>query len=247
MNANKALWKGEFEQISFEFEGRKAIVVKPSENTFSKKWILKTEYFDAFQDLEYEFVKNGYTLAYVANRNRWGAEIDLDLKMRFCEYVIEEFGLESKGIPIGMSCGGMIAIKFAAKYPRLVRALYLDAPVINLLSCPCGLGVGTDLKSENIAIALRELDMHSISDMLAYRNHPLDNIPALLEYRIPVALVCGVADTTVPFAENGFYIKNAYENSDIPFKCFLKEGAGHHPHGPGENNNRDFFIFLDEQ
>ena len=44
-----------------------------------------------------------------------------------------------------MSCGGLCAINFAAKYPDLVSVLYLDAPVVNLLSCPMGFGVGEPL------------------------------------------------------------------------------------------------------
>ena len=45
-----------------------------------------------------------------------------------------------------MSCGGMHAVYIAAKYPEYVSLLYLDAPVLNLLSCPCGIGVeGNDM------------------------------------------------------------------------------------------------------
>jgi pimeloyl-ACP methyl ester carboxylesterase len=35
---------------------------------------------------------------------------------------------------------GLIATKFAAKYPECVSALYLDAPVMNILFCPAALG-----------------------------------------------------------------------------------------------------------
>ena len=35
----------------------------------------------------------------------------------------------------------MYAVKLAAIIPEKIAGLYLDAPVINLLSCPCALGV----------------------------------------------------------------------------------------------------------
>ncbi len=241
----QSIWRDEFQQLTFSFEGRDVIIVLPKEETRSGKWLLKTEYFGAYQDMEEYFVRKGYVIAFVTNRDRWGAEIDLDLKKRFCDFMIQEFNLDKKCIPIGMSCGGLIGIKFAAKYPECVRALYLDAPVVNLLSCPCGMGKGTDLPPENVGIALRELDMNNISDMLAYRNHPLDNIPALLTHKIPVALVCGDVDETVIYEENGLLVKQAYENSDIPFKFMLKAGVGHHPHGPDAEHIPAFFDYLD--
>ena len=42
-------WYG-FKRIDFIFEGKEAILVFPNEPNKSKTWLLKTEYFDAFQD-----------------------------------------------------------------------------------------------------------------------------------------------------------------------------------------------------
>ncbi len=247
MSENITLWKNEFRQINLIFEGREAIVVLPRDENRSGKWLLKTEYFGAFQEMELEFVRRGYALAFVANRDRWAADIDLEVKSRFCEYVARTYHLEEKCVPVGMSCGGMIAIKFAARYPHLVRALYLDAPVVNLLSCPCGFGMGTILTQEDVRKALHELGMQSISDLLSYRDHPLDNLPRLIEKRIPAALVCGDADTAVAYPENGLLVKQAYEASNVPFKFILKAGGEHHPHGPRPEEMEDMFRFLDGQ
>lgn len=65
-------------------------------------------------------------------------------KEAFCEFLHQEFGLDQKCLPVGMSCGGMHAVYFAAKYPERIAALYLDAPVLNLLSCPAGVGLAGD-------------------------------------------------------------------------------------------------------
>ncbi len=245
MEMKKSLWKEQFTQYDFTFEGRDAVVVLPDEANRSGKWLLKTEYFYAFQEMELHFVQRGYALAFVANRDRWGAQIDLEVKRRFCDFVIREFSLEQRCIPVGMSCGGLIGIKFAAKFPDYVSCLYLDAPVVNLLSCPCGLGAGTDIPRENIDVAMRELDMKDMSDMIAYRDHPLDNVPLLIQHRIPVAMCCGDSDTTVLYEENGLLVKQAYESSGVPFKFLLKKGLGHHPHGPDESHMDEFFRFMD--
>lgn len=231
MNDTSSLWRNEFVQHTFTFEGRRAIVVCPAKENQTDRWLLKTEYFDAFQDLEYAMVKQGFHLAFLENHSRWVAPGDLEAKFRFRCFLMQEYGLRERCIPVGMSCGGLHAIKQAAYYPEMVSALCLDAPVVNLLSCPLGLGVGTSVHESAQAELLAALGL-THSDMLSYRDHPLDLIPHLIRNRIPMLLICGDADTSVPFDENGRHIKALYEQTDIPF-CFLsKPGCGHHPHGP---------------
>ena len=76
---------------------------------------------------------------------------------RFRDFLTAEFGLSEKCVPVGMSCGGLHAVKLAAAHPEMVSALYLDAPVINLLSCPFGLGGGSDLEPSTQQEALDAL------------------------------------------------------------------------------------------
>ena len=51
----KSVWNG-FSKIDFEFEEKEAIIVIPNK-TSNGKWLLKTEYFDAFPNLEIEMLK----------------------------------------------------------------------------------------------------------------------------------------------------------------------------------------------
>jgi alpha-beta hydrolase superfamily lysophospholipase len=71
----------------------------------------------------------------------------------------------------------------------------------------------------------------TLNDLTVYRNHPLDNISKLTENKIPVILVAGDSDSVVPYDENGIFVKDAYEKTDIPFKVIVKPGCDHHPHG----------------
>ena len=79
-----------------------------------------------------------------------------------------------------MSCGGMFAVRFAAKYPEYVSALYLDAPVLNLLSCSGDFGLGKGGFLEEF----REATDMSVSELICYREHPIDKLPVLLEHGI---------------------------------------------------------------
>ena len=140
--------------------------------------------------------------------------------------------LETRGIAVGMSCGGLIAIKFAAKYPDLVSCIYLDAPVLNYLSCPCGFGSGEPLaRGETIKELLNALDLESVSQLIGYRQMPLDKLPELVKHRIPVILIAGGQDRTVPYHENGALLAQAYADAGIECQVHIKPECDHHPHG----------------
>ena len=72
----ETIWRNEFRQIEFEFEGRYATLVFPPEGTENKRWMLKTEYFGAFPAFEKEMLARGWHLAWIANLTRWHHEED---------------------------------------------------------------------------------------------------------------------------------------------------------------------------
>jgi len=221
-----------FEQLNFKFEGREAIVVKPKENVEGNKWLFKTEYFGAFPAFEIEMLKRGYHIAYIQNETRWCKPSDIDVKEKFCSFLEKEFSLNQKCMCVGMSCGGMHGIYFGAKYPNRVAALYLDAPVVNLLSCPCAIGVATD---ESMYEEFKNATGMTKSDLINYRNHPVDHIPTLLKNNIPIILVCGDSDNVVPYIENGKAVADYYETNGGRLVKFIKPGCNHHPHGLEDN------------
>jgi pimeloyl-ACP methyl ester carboxylesterase len=53
----------------------------------------------------------------------------------------------------------------------------------------------------------------------------------LLKHDIPILLVCGDSDETVPYEENGKVLKDYCESHGGKIKTFLKKDCGHHPHG----------------
>jgi len=221
-----SLWN-DFLRIDFEFKNRKAILVFPHEENKTSNWLLKTEYFGAFPNLEIEMLKKGWHLAYISNITRWCLDIDLDIKKEFADFLMSEYGLNQKCVPVGMSCGGLIGVKFAAKYPQYVSCLYLDAPTMNLLSCPCDIGDSTSNLYEEL---VAETGLTK-STLINYREHPVDKVPELLANHIPVVLVYGDKDIIVPYHENGMVLEKYYKENGGALLAIKKEGCGHHPHG----------------
>jgi len=131
-----------------------------------------------------------------------------------------------------MSCGGLMSVKLAARYPELVSCLYLDAPVINYLSCPSGFGAAGQAGRATLLAEMQEaLGLKSLIDVLQYHQSPLDLLPELVKHRIPVVMVAGGADLTVPYLENGWILQQVYEENGLELQVHVKPDCDHHPHG----------------
>ena len=231
-------WHG-YKCEEFDFENAYAIVVFPNVKP-NGKLALKTEYFEEFPKMQIDLLEKGYHLAYIKNINRWGRDEDLKRKADFVDYVSTKYNLSKKCVPVGLSCGGLFAIKFAGNYPDMVSVIYLDAPVVNILSCPCSMGA-----NKNQPIPRKEMyDALGLDDIsiLSYRKHPLDYIPVLVENKIPVVMVYGDVDDVVPYNENGILVEQAYKNANIPIQIHVKHGCGHHPHCLEDNTEVLKFI-----
>ena len=221
-----------FEAEEFLFCGRQAILVRPETPEPGRRWMLKTEYFGAFPEVEAALLERGFHLAYLKTRNRWGLEEDTRDKIDFVRFVSREYGLAERCVPVGMSCGGMEAIHLAAACPEAVSVLYLDAPVLNLLSCAGGVG-RAEITPEMRQEMLDALGT-TMSELIGFRGHPMDRLDVLVRNRIPALLVYGDADRTVPYEENGIHLERAYRKAGVPLLVQCKPGCDHHPHGPSD-------------
>jgi pimeloyl-ACP methyl ester carboxylesterase len=238
-------WNG-FDCENFEFEGNPATIVFPEEGTATGGLVLKTEYQHHFPEAaEIPLLKLGYHVCFVENDNRFGQPEDLDRKARFVRFVQQTYGLREKCVPVGFSCGGMIGIYFAERYPELVSCLYIDAPVVNFMSWPCDFGRSSEKPYlDEILPALR---LKSLAELLAYRAMPLDKIPSLVEKKIPLVMASGDSDTAVPYHENGIFVERAYKDAGLPIEVYIKPGGNHHPHGiPDPQPIVDFILKHDK-
>lgn len=216
----------EYECEEFEFMGKTAKLVKPHGKA-NGKWALKTEYFGSFPTLEMELLERGYHIAFNENDNRWAEKSDIERKAEFIRYISKTYKLSAKCAIVGISCGGLYGVKLAACCPELISVLYLDAPVMNLLSFPAAFGIAKKSYFEEY----HSFTGRTISELLSYREHPIDKMDILIKNNIPVILVAGDNDEAVPYCENGELLEKYYKENSGIIEVYVKSGCGHHPHG----------------
>ena len=233
----KEIWQ-DYETDEFEFNGKEAIIVFADKSVRTNKWALKTEYMGAFPEIEYEFLKNGYNIAYLPNNTRWGSEEDYKNKYEFSKILTEKYGFCEKCAIIGLSCGGLHGIHTAARYPEMVAVMYIDAPVVNLLSCPSHKGWHKD--NDKVQDSwYKEFFSHTgitHSELISQPIHPINKVPELVKNNIPIIMAAGDSDVTVPYIENGALLEKYYKEIGGTIEVIIKEGCDHHPHGLEDNS-----------
>jgi len=193
------------------------------------KLMLKTEYLAAFPTFVVAMLKRGYTLCCISHPTRWAPDSETKVTADFVRQVAAELNIEPKCIVIGMSCGGLQAVRLAELYPELISVLFLDAPVMNLLSM-AGLGECTCKSVPTFWNEMVKTYGFTRSSIINFRKSPIDNMEPLIKNNIPIIMVYGDADDVVLYEENGRILEEYYRenNGDI---CVMRiPGRWHHPH-----------------
>ena len=207
----------------FFYRGYEGVVVCPEPEKENGSWIWKMEFFEGDTPPEAELVKQGFHLVYYRVSNQYGAPQVLPFMESFYYFVREQYGLSQQMIPIGVSRGGLYAMLLADAHPSWIRALYLDAPVVDIRSWP---------KEDNQPDWLECLGVWEYTEETADQFQPvLDRrIETMTLSQIPLVLVYGDADTVVPYEKNGRLIEKAYNEAGVEGLFIGKPGCGHHPH-----------------
>ena len=191
---------------------------------------MKTEYLDAFPNFEIAMLERGYHLIFISHRSRWAPDEEIYIMADFVRYCAKELNASEHCILEGMSCGGLQAARFAEKYPELTSVMYLDAPVLNILSM-AGLG---ECKDESVDSFWREIVATyglSRSTIVNFRKSAIDQMEPLIENNIPVIMLYGNADNTVIYEENGKVLEEYYKENGGMIQVIAKSMCSHHPHG----------------
>lgn len=228
----------------YEFEGYEGVIIFPVVSRKGNPWIWRTEFLGAFDYADRKLLGLGWNLVYIRMSDQYGAPATVQFMERFFKWVTEKFKLYEKVNLFGFSRGGLYAVNFAVRNAAKIQSIYLDAPVIDLASWPGGF-YGTAPHLEKEWKEACQAYKCSEGELKKYRNGIKEKFQVLYENKIPIILVAGLADTVVPYAENGELLeKFMHENKSEKFRCIKKHECDHHPHSL--KNPQEIVEFIEK-
>lgn len=231
-------------QCNYDYNGRLLIIVQPEKRRAEVcPWVWRAEFFDAFPAVDIALLEKGYVIVYYCLSDMYGCpQAVLEMK-RAHDFVVKEFSLCEKADIFGFSRGGLYACNYAIKYPDDVSSLYLDAPVMDIRSWPLCLLPSTEKKKAEFTLEARQcLECYGLTEKTAqdFSNGPLAHLEELSRFR--VLMVAGLADTTVPYEDNGKRLADFMHHRGGDILTLLKPGGGHWPHSVDDPDRACRFI-----
>ena len=219
------MWYG-YRRTKFEFKGRKAWVVEPS--CTPKKgipWTWTMQWAEAFVDRTGvpDLLAKGYHHVTLDVFDTRMDENGLKACAEFQDFLVKELGFVKKCNLIGMSWGGFFSTRYAAAYPQNVRRIYLDAPLLNF--------DGFDAMAIGPWANAAPADGKWTDDP----RMPVNLAGKIVKGDIPVLLLYGGQDRTVPPAKNAELFAARFKEAGGRIEVVKRDAFGHHPHGVDPN------------
>ena len=228
------MWYG-YRRTKFEFKGRKAWVVEPS--CTPKKgipWTWTMQWAEAFVDRTGvpDLLAKGYPHVTLDVFDTRMDENGLKACAEFQDFLVKELGFVKKCNLIGMSWGGFFSTRYAAAYPQNVRRIYLDAPLLNFDGFNA------------MAIGPWAASAPADGKWTADPRMPVNLAPQVVKGDIPVLLLYGGQDQTVPPASNAELFAARFKAAGGRIDVEKRGGFGHHPHGVDPNKTARIVNFV---
>lgn len=206
-NTTTSTWKG-FRKNTFDFEGRQAWVVEPSNPKPFRPWVWRAHFPDWHTEMDSILLTKGYHIAYVNTNNMFGNAEAMQVWDRFYTYLTKEKQLSPKVTLEGVSRGGLYVYGWAKRNPAKVDCIYAEAPVCDPKSWPGGKGAG--IGSEKDWNEWLKLTNSTEATASEYKDIPLNDLEGLAAYKVPIIHVIGLDDKVVPNAENTYPLVEKY-------------------------------------
>ncbi|MDP6553358.1 MAG: alpha/beta hydrolase [Pirellulaceae bacterium] len=223
----KTTWHG-FDRYDFVVDGRKSIVVTPTESAAGHPWIWRARFFGHEPQTDLALLRRGFHLVYCDVGNLFGSPKAVAHWNAFYKFLTTKHGFARKVALEGMSRGGLIIYNWAAANPDKVCCIYGDAPVCDFKSWPAGIGRGKGSPGSWQA-CLKAYDLTE-QQALEYRANPIDQLLPLAKANVPLLNVVGEVDQVVPVDENTDVLAQRYDKLGGSIEVIRKPGVGHHPH-----------------
>ena len=227
------MWQG-YRRTKFDFGGRTAWIVEPSvAPRDGMPWTWTLQWAEAFVDRTGvpDLLKRGFHHATIDLFDTRMDEAGLAAAAAFQKFLVEDLGLAPKANLVGMSWGGFFATRYAAAHPANVAKLYLDAPLLCFDGFKLDIGPWAARRPASGAWA-DDPEM------------PVNKAERLAAAKIPVLLLYGGEDQTVPAKLNCERFLPRFKAAGGTVDVVRRDLFGHHPHGLDPDKTRPIVDFF---
>ncbi len=223
IDGKKRTWHG-FDRVDFKIEGRRALVVSPKQPRSDRAWVLRPAFPEAFPKADIELLKNGFYIAHFDTTHDYANLESRRLMDKFFNFMTKRHGFNNKVALEGLSRGGAFALMWANDDPSKLACVYVDNPVCDFREWPVK-------KQPNLIDDFRKKWNLKEGEEKNFNNSPIDNLEKLAKSGVPVLMIVGDRDNTVPFATNGKVYQDRFFDNGGALSLIIRQGANHHPHG----------------
>ncbi len=206
----------------FEIDGHKAFVFAAPEPAKGKPWLWYAPTLGGVSIVQRKLyfeglMRAGIGIAGFDLGEVRGAPGSTEKFTLFYDEMVKR-GWSPKPILLGQSRGGLMMLAWAVRHPEKVRAFVGIYPVCNLADWP--------MKGKAVTLADFEMTEAELVARLREFN-PVDNLQGLLANKVPIFVVHGDSDGTVPYDKNTGILKERYETGGGQITVKLIPGEGH--------------------
>ena len=239
-------WYG-YKRTVFDFEGHEAWVVLPKcEPAAGLPWTWTMQWAEAYVDRTgvLDLLAKGWHHVTIDTfRHRMDDE-GLRVSRAFQKFLAEELGFAPKANLVGMSWGGFFSTRYAATFPECVGRIYLDAPLMNFSGfAEAG---GSMTPTEAAARIGPWANMPPADgDWNVDPRMPINMANRLAKAGIPILLLYGGQDATVPPAKNCELFTEKFKAAGGRIDVRRRALYGHHPHGEDPDKTSSIVSFFE--
>lgn len=222
-----------FDRYTFKTGGARVSVICPEKAAPGKPWLWRSLFWDKikqFHNADLKLVEEGYYVVLVAGDVSGHPRGNKNIDAAY-DFLTEKHGFSKSFSMASMSRGTLQLFQWATVNPEKVNSIYVDNGVCNVLSWPAGkLVPGNDSKGKGSAAswALFKKTYGYATDAEALKSKvsPIDLLEPLAKAGVPILMVCGSKDETVPYEENDAILEERYKalGGDI---SVIVEDKGH--------------------